>query len=161
MRRATLRPGSAEAPDPAAPHARAAGGAAALARLAGALDCLERLLTGAFPAPVPLPGGAVLALAGRMLAMDTGPVAEGALPPPRPLPAPAAFPAPVPLSSAGMLALAGPPPPPPPHPRSRRRLGACACARLLALMHGDALMRQPAGCTKLLAGPALSVLTVW
>ena len=86
MRRATLRPGSAEAPDPAAPHARAAGGAAALARLAGALDCLERLLTGAFPAPVPLPGGAVLALAGRMLAMDTGPVAEGAPPPPRPRP---------------------------------------------------------------------------
>ncbi|KAK9834202.1 hypothetical protein WJX81_007774 [Elliptochloris bilobata] len=89
--RATLKPGGmgllggAPGPPSAGPAAAAgagggAGGAAALARLGGLLDCLERLLTGAFPVAVPLPGGTVLALLRRVLAMDTAPVAEGRVP---------------------------------------------------------------------------------
>ena len=82
--RTTLKPGGAEAlsTDPAAAAGAGgrAGAAAALGRLAGLLDCLERLLTGAFPAAVPLPDAAVLALLRRALAMDTAPVAEGARP---------------------------------------------------------------------------------
>lgn len=46
-------------------------------RLAASLDCLERLLTQAVPAPVPVPGHGVVQLCTRILSVDDSLVRAG------------------------------------------------------------------------------------